>query len=194
MPKENEADTQLDELEDLPAEGDEGQEDTTDWKAKAKSWHGSATRYKNQASRFKQELDEERKKSTALATNNNGSSSDKKGFDYGQKAFLRANGITPDEYELVQEVMSATGKSLEDVVDSKYFQAELKERRDAKASKDAIPSGTKRSASASRDQVEYWLAKGELPPAGERELRQKVVNAKLKAEQSKSQFTDNPVA
>jgi hypothetical protein len=115
-------------------------------------------------------------------------------LDYGQKAFLLANGVKgSDEVELVKTIMSNTGKSLDDVVESKYFQSELKEMREARAVVDATPTGTKRSAQMASDSVDYWIAKGELPPADQRELRQKVVNARIKTEQSKSQFTDNPI-
>ena len=115
------------------------------------------------------------------------------GFDYAQKAFLKVNDVAPDEYDFVQEVMRDTGKSLDDVLASKWFQAELKERRDLKASKDAIPSGSKRSATPARDSVEYWLAKGGLPPVDQFELRTKVLNARIKREETKSQFSDNPI-
>lgn len=116
-------------------------------------------------------------------------------LDYGQKAFLIANGIKDaDEMELVKEVMKSTGKSLDDVVGSKYFQAELKEIRDDKATADAIPKGNKKGNNSASNTVDYWIAKGELPPKDQRELRQKVVNARIKAESGKSQFTDTPVA
>lgn len=111
------------------------------------------------------------------------------GLDYGQKAFLVANGIKgKEETELVQEVMAATGKSLEDVIESKYFQAELKERRDAKSAQDALPTQSKRSAAPARDGVDYWLSKGELPPKDQVELRRKVLNAKITKAKNGSKF------
>lgn len=110
-------------------------------------------------------------------------------LDYGQKAFLTANGVKgTDEFKLVQEVMANTGKSLEDVLESKYFLAELNEIRELKASQNATPQGSKRSAQSSRDTVDYWLAKGELPPANEQELRRKVVNARIDKESKKGVF------
>lgn len=115
-------------------------------------------------------------------------------LDYGQKAFLVANGVKDaEEVALVQTVMKDTGKTLEQVLESKYFQAELKEMRDAKATADATPNGTKRSGQSARDTVEYWLAKGELPPADQVKLRRDVVNARMKAESSGNPFTSNPV-
>jgi len=116
-------------------------------------------------------------------------------LDYGQKAFLIANGIKEtDEMELVKEVMKSTGKSLDEVVGSRFFQAELKEIREDKATADAVPKGNKKGNNSASNTVEYWIAKGELPPKDQRELRQKVVNARIKAESGKNQFTDTPVA
>lgn len=114
---------------------------------------------------------------------------------YGEKAFLIANGVKgSEETDLVKNFMKETGKTLEQTLDSSYFQSELREFREAKASGDAIPKGSKRSGNPTSDSVEYWLAKGELPPADQRELRQKVVNAKIAGKTSKNVFTDNPVA
>lgn len=113
-------------------------------------------------------------------------------LDYGQKAFLVANGVKgADETKLVQEIMSATGKSLEDVLETKYFQSELKELRETRASANAMPNGTKRSSNSSKDSVDYWIAKGELPPADQVDLRRKVVNERIAKERSKSVFLNN---
>lgn len=115
-------------------------------------------------------------------------------LDYGQKAFLVANGIKgKEELALVQEVMEESGKSLEDVLESKYFQSELKELRDDKATAKATPTGTQRSKTSARDSVDYWLAKGELPPTDNQELRRKVVNARIAQEKSANRFSDNAV-
>lgn len=121
-------------------------------------------------------------------------SGNKGDLDYGMKAFLTANGIKgADELSLVKEAMSATGKDLEDVIESRFFQAELKELREAKAVKDATPSGTKRSTTSARDSVEYWIAKGELPPMEDFELRKKVVNAKIQKATVKDVFSKHPI-
>ena len=82
---------------------------------------------------------------------------------------------------------------MDEVLEAKYFQSELKERREAKASKDAIPTGAKRSTSAPATQVDYWIGKGELPPADQVDLRREVVKARMKIEGSKSNFTDRPI-
>lgn len=181
------ADVEVENEEDELQEPEDN--DKTDWKAEAKKAHGAAKRYKTKLDKLKDGPKADEKKPSAKDKK----SSDEKGFDYGQKAYLKASGITPDEFAFVQKVMVDTGKSLDDVLEAKYFQAELKEMREVKATKDAMPNASKRSGANSRDSVEYWVAKGELPPADQVELRRKVVNAKLAVAKQKSTFTDNSV-
>lgn len=105
-------------------------------------------------------------------------------FDYGQKAFLIANGLGKGEFDLVKEIMSDTGKSIEDVLESKYFKAELKERRDAVTVREATPT-SKRPSSSPASSVDFWINKGELPPADQIALRREVVNEKIKRANAK---------
>lgn len=115
-------------------------------------------------------------------------------FGFAEKAYLNSLGIKgKTEQELAKQFMEDSGKSLEDVVESKFFQSELKSHREQAAADDAIPANGRRSAQSARDSVEYWINKGELPPPDQRELRTKVVNARLKAETAKNTFTDTPV-
>ncbi len=117
-------------------------------------------------------------------------------LDYGQKAFLVASGVKDaDEIALVKDYMVNSGKSLEEVLGSKYFQGELKGLRDEKAATAALPASGKRSGQSAADTVDYWIAKGALPPntPDNFKLRQDVINARIKKEGIKSQFTDTPV-
>ncbi len=179
MANEIEKDEVLDELPSV----EEGQEDFTDWKALALKNHGIAKRFKTKFEKLKANPPKEETPPIE----------GKKGFDNADKALLIASGIKRDEFDFVEDFMKNTGKSLDEVVDSKYFQAELKAQREESETKNAIPSGTKRASPGSRDEVGYWIAKDELPPRDQRELRSKVVQAKIKIEQDKSVFTDNPV-
>lgn len=179
----------LPEAPETPEEVADGEEDKTDWKAIAQRNAGIAKRNATRLEKLKK-ASEAKIESPADKT----LKTEKKGFDYAEKAFLRSNDIKAEEYDFVQEVMASTGKSLDEVLEAKYFQAELKERREAKASKDAIPNGSKRSTGSARDTVEYWIAKGELPPYDQRELRHKVVKAKTELSRSKAKFTDRPIA
>lgn len=165
--------------------GDDGQDnpEDVDWKAKFEESEGLRRRAVKDLDKYKN--------SDPAPNKAPSKSSD---LDYGQKAFLIANGVKgTEEIDLVKTVMANTGKSLDDVLESKYFQAELKEMRDAKTFQDAVPDGSKRSNQSASSTVEYWIAKGELPPASERELRKEVVNARLKSDTNKNQFTDTPV-
>jgi hypothetical protein len=113
----------------------------------------------------------------------------KDSFDYGQKAFIASVlGVKGEEELALLKDYLDNGKKLEDLADNKHFQNDLKDLREVKATKDATPSGTKRSGNTAKDSVEYWLAKGELPPADQPDLRRKVVNAKIERQKSSSPF------
>lgn len=174
---ENEQVVEDDEIEEVT--------DATDWEARARKLEEKAIGQRAKTKELKAQLAKFQEAVLPSLTDKN-----KKGFDYAEKAYLKASGIQATEYQLVQEVMQATGKSLDAVLDSKYFQADLKEQRDAQATKEAIPSGSKRSSASARTSVDYWIAKGELPPWSDRELRYKVVAEKRKIAQNNNQFAD----
>lgn len=183
----NEVEDVVDVPEFVPTADDEGN-DTTDWKAEAEKQREFALKNQGIAKRYKTKS-EKTKEPTATPDPKKPEKSGE--LDWGQKAYLVANGIkTSEETALVQEVMSATGKDLEAVLGSKHFQGSLKELREAQASSEAIPKGTKRSANTSVSDVDYWIAKDELPPdtAENRELRTKVVQEKYNREKSASPF------
>lgn len=108
------------------------------------------------------------------------------GLDYGQKAFLVANGIKGEaENKFVIQQLKESGKSLDELLENKYFQSELEEMRAVGKTQTAIISG-KRSGGVATDSVEYWMTKPmeEIP----QEMRIKVVNAQLKQGDSKGKF------
>jgi len=111
-------------------------------------------------------------------------------FDYAQKAFLNANGVKGvDELEKVKDFQNATGKSLDEIIENKYFLADLKDFRDDKIAKGAMPDGTRGAGEGSaKDKVEYWIKKGEMPPRDKPDLRKKYVNEKYKREKNVSHF------
>ena len=149
-------------------------EETTDWKAKFEETQGRLKRAEKKLSRYDNDTPSKAPSKTG-------------DFDLAQKAYLVANGVKGnDEMKLVKEIMSNTGKSLDSVLESKYFTAELNEMREMRKSQDAIPSNSKRSSQSGKDTVDYWLAKGELPE--DRELRSKVVKAKWKSSSSVNPF------
>lgn len=170
---------EVEEIEELP-EIEEGQEDTTDYKLAFEKAQGMAKRFQTKLKKLAE-------KPTPKAEVKSDPVSKSDELDYGQKAFLVANGIkAEDEIKLVRTIMKDTGKTLEQVLESKYFQAELKERRELKQTDDATPSSSKRTSQGIKDSVEYWIAKGELPE--DRELKMKVIDARRKASSNVNPF------
>ena len=152
---------------------DDSSEPTVDWEAKAKEYEGRLKRAETKL-----------KKSSEKPAESKPSTSN--GLDYGMKALLRAEGIKGEsETKLVEQFMQETGKTLEQVIDSKFFKAELEEMRELAKTEDANPKG-KRTGTTALDSVEYWLGKPfeEVP----KEMRAKVVNAKQKASQGNGVF------
>ena len=172
------------ELPELPVIR-EDEEDTIDWKAEAAKAHGIAKRFKTKFEKAKSAPQEKVEESKPVK---------KEGFGYEHLAYLAAKGISDEDISYVEETVKATGKELRDLLATDWFKKDLKERKEVKAAKEAIPTATNRSNTTSRDNVDYWLAKGELPPSDQPALRRQVLNARIKSEGSKSQFTDRPVA
>lgn len=172
-------------------------DESTDWKARAKELEGIARRRTTQLKKAKDFMG---KTKTPEPKPNADDQAPKKGeLDYGQKAFLAsAHGVKDaDEVKLVQDAMRETGKTLEEVMASKFIQGQLTEIREEKAAEAATPGKSDRNGEGARDQVDYWIKKGdrELPPntPENRELRTKIVNARLKQAGTGSPFTSNPV-
>lgn len=119
----------------------------------------------------------------------------KQGFDYGELAYLTAKGISEDCHEFLLNEVKTTGKELKELLGFNYVKEEMNKITEAKAAQDAIPTASKRSSKVTKDNVDYWLAKGELPEntPENQQLRRDIVNARAKREVDKSKFTDNPV-
>ena len=167
---------------------DEDGNDITDYKAIALEQNGLARRYYGKYHKIKDTPKEIPPPEVKPPENKNPSE-----LGYGEKAYLVANGIKgADEIALVKEYL-ANGKSLDDIPDNKYFQNDLKELRETKATKDAMPTSSKRSPSSGRDSVDYWINKGELPPTDQVQLRRDVLNARIKKETEGSKFANESV-
>lgn len=119
-----------------------------------------------------------------------GASTTGKELGYDQKAYLVALGYKDsDEMSIIQEAINATGKSLEEVIANKFVLSEINDLREKKSTEDALPKGgSARGSNPSRTSVDYWLAKGELPPPDQVDLRRKVVNARMAKESNASKF------
>ncbi len=187
MSKEIDADVIEDvvEVDELKPTLDENGNDITDWKAVAEARHAQAVKNQGIATRFKTKAT----KAKEAPANPAPKKDDAPSNDLGEKAFLAVNGIkTAKQIEFFQKMKKETGKSADALLETTYFQQEFKNFNEREASADATPSGNKRSGNSAIDTVEYWLAKGELPPADQVDLRRKVVNARMKKEDSKGPF------
>src|SRR3990167_8342627 len=116
----------------------------------------------------------------------------KEGFDYAELSYLAVRDVADEDHDYVLETLKDSGKSLKDLLGAKWLQSDLRERKESRATKNAIPSGTKRSTSSSRDSVDYWLSKPftDVP----KEMRREVLKARTKIESNKNKFTDVPIA
>ena len=164
-------------------------DETTDWRAKALELKGLNQRRANKLKKAKELLS----KPPPSPLPPPPPPPEKKEFDYGEMAYLEAKGVSEEDYDYLLQESQNTGKPLKNLLGFKYVQEALASKKEERQTKEALPTGGKRSTSSARDSVEYWLAKGELPPWSEPELRRKVVNAKIKREEAKSTFTDNPI-
>jgi len=119
--------------------------------------------------------------------------SDKLGFS--EMAYLKSSGIAESEFTFVEDELDKFNGKLNDLIGNEYFKASLEKMRKEKNVEDATPTGSKRSHSSAKDTVEYWKAKGELPPMTpeNRELRQKVVNSRIETEKNVNKYSDSPL-
>ncbi len=153
---------------------DEQGNDTTDWKALALERHELAKKNQGIAQRFKTKLEKAKEKAEAPVEKKKGKTDE---FDYGQKAYLKASGIDSTEFDFVKAQMESSGKDIDSLLSSGYFQAELKGIRDAKSVAQATPSASRGAEAPSTSKVDYWIAKGELPT--DKALRAAVVEKKI---------------
>ena len=180
---------EVDEIEELP-EIEEGQEDTTDWKALALKNQGIAKRLRTKSEKLAEKLAEKPPEPEGIKPPEKPEKPSE--LTSGDKALLKSylNIQGADELALVKNWMERTGDSLDNLIADDIFNARLNSLREAKASQEATPT-TKRGVVSSKDSVDFWIDKPfeEVPD----NLRQDVLNAKLKKEKKESMFTDKPV-
>jgi hypothetical protein len=182
---ENDEDLELEDPEDAP-EIEEGAEDETDYKALAIKNAGIAKRNATKLAKLKERIKVDKKVEKIVEAK-------KDEPDYAKLAYLEAKGIFSDEdIEWVEAQAKDSGKSLRELFANKYFQADLKERKEAAETKEAIPNGSKRSTNSTKDTVEYWIAKGEMPKDNP-ELARKVVAEKRRQLADNDHFAPNAI-
>ena len=117
-------------------------------------------------------------------------------LDYGQKAFLRSYDIKgADELTLVKSELKRSGLELDELIENEYFQGKIKNLREAKATSEATPKGSKRSVNQAPDEFQSALSEynqsGKLPE--DRKLREKVVDAAIEQKRTGGTFSSEPV-
>lgn len=115
--------------------------------------------------------------------------------DYGLLAYLTAKGLEhDDDVALFNRVKAETGKKPEEILASKYFQAELKEQQEMRNTKESQPKDNGRGGTKARDDADYWHEKvnsGKASFADVPEgLRYKVSQLKAKATSQSSSLLD----
>ncbi len=95
------------------------------------------------------------------------------------RAELRAEGIKDDEeIDFVIEKAKILGVEPAVAAKDEVVAALLEKKRKEKLNLLAMPDNQSRNNVNTRDSVEYWIAKGELPPKDQIDLRRQVVKRK----------------
>lgn len=162
-------DNQVDDFEntseDEVVEIEEDEEtDTPDWEARAKT--AEAILYRNKQ---KKEVKQP--------------PSDELGYDV--KAYLKTSGINANEFNFVKAELKASGKDLDSLLESKYFQENLEQHRALANTQNATVKG-KRNVGVATDSVEYWAGKefADVPL----DMRGKVLAHKENSEKTRGIF------
>lgn len=174
---ETEGEVETTEAEEETEEVEETEEETEEVKEekKVETPEAKLARLKRQASQLEKKLGivEEKKPKSG-------------GLDYGQLAFLVSKGIEDDrDVEFVKKELKGSGLELAELLKNGYFKEKFSEFQAINKTTDATPKG-KRGGGVATDSVEYWASKpiAEVP----QEMRQAVVNHRLKAESSTGVF------
>lgn len=128
-------------------------------------------------------------KNKAILERNKGKEAPKEvqsdGFGYDVKAYLKASGINANEFDFVKQEMKASGKGVDDLLESKYFQEALETKRGLDKTANATIKG-KKSGGVSTDSVEYWASKdfAEVP----QNMRGKVLAHRESQDKNKGVF------
>jgi len=117
------------------------------------------------------------------------------GLDYGQKAYLKGEGIESAEFDFVHDQMQESGMEMDTLLENGYFKSELQDRRDKAANEAATPSGTRGAKKAAGTEVEHWINRGELPEntPENTELRREVVRRRTTIEKNKEKFASQGI-
>lgn len=177
METENEQTVELEETLDLP-EVNEGEEDTTDWKAEAQKLREKAIKQREATKSFKQKLADKDKAIEALAGRKPDQSKTGE-LDETQLDYLDVKGISePEDIKVIESIVKKTGMTVRQALKDEYVLSKIEANKAQREVKDATPSSTKRGGNQSND-LSSALARfeqtGELPT--DYALKTAVINA-----------------
>ena len=109
--------------------------------------------------------------------------------DYARLAFLEQRGLShPDDQKLVQDEAVRLKLPLTDILNMGHIKSQLETNKDQRESQAGMPKGRGNATGRTQQDVDYWLQKGETPD--DLELAEKVIDARIKKEQSGNKFSD----
>lgn len=165
---------------DLP-KVEEGEDDTTDWKAEAEKLQHKAISQRERTKTLKKELADARKAVGVVASSKETPSQPKTGeLDETQLDYLDLKGITDSEdIAVIQKVIQKTGQTVREILKDDYVITKLASLKAEREVKLATPGSTRRSGGDQSGDIASATAKfeatGVLPD--DFELASKITDA-----------------
>ena len=115
--------------------------------------------------------------------------------DYGKLAFLNSKGVEhPDDQKIVMDEAKRLNLPIEKVLSEKYIQAQLKDTKDQREAENGMPEGGSGKSGGNKGSVDYWINRkdedGNFITPEDTELANKVIDARIKAQEKNSMFSD----
>lgn len=172
-----EVEAEVEETLDLPVVN-EGEDDTTDWKAEATKLQNKAISQRERTKTLKKELADARK-ATEIVAGSKPSQPKTGELDETQLDYLDIKGISESEdIAVIQKVIQKTGQTVREALKDEYVVAKLASLKADREVKSATPGSTRRSGNQTGDiasAVAKFEATGVLPD--DFELASKVTDA-----------------
>lgn len=145
--------------------------------------------YKAQKSHWKKKAESKGDKPKEKQTKPNESDKSDRALETAQRALLNSAGFKASEQQdYIFEQAERLKADVSEIIGDDYHQSKLKAIKDKIDTKGSMPKGGGKGGGGASDSVDYWIAKDELPE--DQELAEKVIEAKMKKQKSKNQFSD----
>lgn len=117
-------------------------------------------------------------------------------LDYGKLAYLKAEGVDhPDDRKIVLEEAKRLNLPIEAILQEKHIQSQLKDSKDQRNAESGMPEGGSGKSGGNKGSVDYWVNRkdknGNYETPTDTELANKIIDARVKAEESKAMFSEN---